>query len=82
MLRAFAAAVGEQINQRETLLLLSYKASEKAVAVLKKHHEWQADQDATVEALVELDCSMNNWLESAPDTVDEPPTQASQVPVK
>ena len=66
LLRDFAAAVGGHICQRELLLLTSHKASEKAVAVLQKHDECQADQDATMEALVELEASMKNWLESTP----------------
>jgi hypothetical protein len=78
LLRELAAAVGEQIRQREVLLLISYKASETAVAVLQKHNEWQADQGATIGALVELEASMKNWLESAPDSADEPPAQDSQ----
>jgi len=82
LLRELAAAVGEQIREREVLLLISYKASEKAVAVLQKHYEWHSDQSATIEALVELEGSMKNWLESTPDSVDEPPAQDSQVPMK
>jgi hypothetical protein len=82
LLRDFAAAVGEQIRQLQVLLLISYKASEKAVAVLQKHHEWQKDWDATIEAIVELEGSMKNWLESETDSVDEPPKHNSQMPVK
>jgi hypothetical protein len=82
LLRDFAGAVGEQIRQLQVLLLISYRASERAVAVLQRHHEWQKDWDATTEAIVELEGSMKNWLESEPDSVDEPPTQDSHVPVK
>ncbi|MGA3204483.1 MAG: hypothetical protein ABSF12_18480 [Bryobacteraceae bacterium] len=78
LLRDFAAAVGEQIRRQQVLLLISYKASERAVAVLQTHHEWQKDWDATVEAIVGLEGSMKNWLESTPDSVDEPPTQDLQ----
>ena len=55
------------------LLLISYKASEKAVAALQKHHEWQVDQDATIGAIVELEGAMKNWVESSPDAAEEPP---------
>ena len=71
MLQQFGVEVAEhlkrEIHKREIKLLISHKAKDNALGVLRKHLGWQQDYHSTTDAIVELESAIENWLQSDAD---------------